>query len=121
MIFLRASSLEVHLYVDLISELLQDPRVKISLNLRVLGEAAEHDVLSVELCLVLEEAVGQEHGDEVTPSVGRCCGEKDPVLSFGDLEERIHPGTRPNHPLLVEDEESIPVDVLFDVVPAVHM
>ena len=100
----------------LVSHQLPDP--KVAVNLGIFGVVVVDDVLPLELCAILVEAVCKEERNIVEPCIARRSREHDPAINPGDLDKRISPGPRSNSSLLVENEECIPdVRVPSDVVP----
>ena len=78
-------------------------------------------MLLVEVCSVLVQPVGQEHGNIVAPGVARCSAKQNPPVPLGDLQESLHPGAAAHYSLLVKYEEGVlHLLILADVVPAIH-
>lgn len=77
-------------------------------------------MLCDELSTVAIEAMCYEDGDIVHPRIGRRSGEKDPLIGFSDLVERLYPWSSTDYLLLIKNEECVfNIDILLDVVPAV--
>src|SRR4051812_11724709 len=89
-------------------------------HLRVACVSCVDNMLLLELRPVTVETVGDEDGNVVQPVIARGSAEQDPAVMTSDLQEGPYPFARPNQALLVEDEEAtLDVRILIDVVPAV--
>lgn len=94
--------------------------LSVTLDLVVTPSPARNDVIFLELRKVLDESVSAEDRYVVKPVVTWRSAEHDPLVSRGNLVERLDPSTGSNQSLLVEDEERILyLLILLDVFPGV--
>ena len=114
----RGVALELHFHQDAIAQSNQTAGVKVAVDLWILGPPVINNMLVNEVGFVAIEAVSNENGNVILPSVTRGCGEEYPLVGLGDFQKCFCPGAIPDNPLFVKYKECVfDVLILADVVP----
>ena len=88
----RGVALELHFHQDAIAQSNQTAGVKVAVDLWILGPPVINNMLVNEVGFVAIEAVSNENGNVILPSVTRGCGEEYPLVGLGDFQKCFCPG-----------------------------